>query len=64
MAYKFKELDPQQAKKSLAVTTAVLKIIPDVDGTICIAELVRFEYSVTVKGAWTGPGSVDLFHHE
>jgi acetoacetate decarboxylase len=57
MAYKFKELDPQQAKKSLAVPTVVLKIIPDVDGTIRIAELVRFEYSVTVKGAWTGPGA-------
>ena len=63
MAYKFKEMDPQQARKALTVPTVVLKIIPDPDGTIRIAELVRFEYSVTVKGAWIGPGSVTLFHH-
>lgn len=56
-------MDLQQAKNALTVPTVVLKIIPDVDGTVRIAELVRFEYSVTVKGAWTGPGGVDLFHH-
>jgi len=58
-----KEMDPQQARKALTIPTVVLKIIPDPDGTIRIAELVRFEYSVTVKGAWIGPGSVTLFHH-
>jgi acetoacetate decarboxylase len=63
MAYKFKEMDTQQAQKELAVPTVVLKMIPDIDGSIRIAELVRFTYSVTLKGAWTGPGSVDLFHH-
>jgi acetoacetate decarboxylase len=65
MAYKFKELDLDEAKRELAVPGVVLKVIPDVDGkTARIAELVRFEYTnVTVKEAWTGPASVDLFHH-
>jgi acetoacetate decarboxylase len=53
----------EHAKKVLTIPTVVLKIIPDVDGTIRIAELVRFEYSVTMKGAWTGLGGIDLFHH-
>jgi acetoacetate decarboxylase len=57
--YKFKEMDPQQARKALTVPTVVLKIIPDPDGTIRIAELVRFEYSVTVKGAWDRPRERD-----
>jgi hypothetical protein len=41
MAYKFKEMDPQQARKAPTVPTVVLKIISDPDGTIRIAELVR-----------------------
>jgi acetoacetate decarboxylase len=65
MAYKYKELETAQAQKALIRPSVVLKIIPDVDGKARVAELVRFEYSdVTVKGAWTGPGSLDLFHHE
>lgn len=63
MPYKFKEVDQHVAEKLLKVPSVVLKIIPDVDGGIRIAELVRFEYAVTVKGAWTGPGSLDMFHN-
>jgi acetoacetate decarboxylase len=64
MAYKFKEVEIAKAKNALTIPGVVLKIIPDVDGKARIAELVRFEYSdVTVKSAWTGPGSLDLFHH-
>jgi hypothetical protein len=63
MPYKFKEIDLHEAKKMMTVPSVVLKIIPDLDGSIRIAELVRFEYSVTVKGAWKGPGSLDLFHN-
>jgi acetoacetate decarboxylase len=65
MAYKFKEMELAQAKKSLSTPSVVLKIVPHVDGKVRSVELVRFEYSdITVKGAWVGPGSLDLFHHE
>lgn len=34
------------------------------DGKPRILELVRFEYQdVVIKGAWTGPGTLDLFPH-
>ena len=42
----------------------LLKIIPHVDGTARICELVRyFCEDVTVKGAWEGPAALELFHH-
>ena len=41
-----------------------MKIIPHVDGTARICELVRCSYSdMTVKGAWEGPAALELFHH-
>ena len=64
MAYKRQEMDPDEARKSLSVPGVVLKIIPHVDGKPRILELVRFDYQdLVVKGAWSGPGSLDLFHH-
>lgn len=46
------------------VDAVVLKIIPHVDGKPRILELVRFEYKdLVLKGAWTGPGALELFHH-
>jgi MmyB-like transcription regulator ligand binding domain len=59
----FTEMNLEHAKKVLTIPTVVLKIIPDVDGTIRIAELVRFEYSVTMKAAWTGLGGIDHMRH-
>ena len=42
----------------------LLKIIPHVDGTPRICELVRYELQdVTVKGAWAGPAALELFQH-
>ena len=41
-----------------------VKIIPHVDGTPRICELVRyFLEDVTVKGGWTGPAALELAHH-
>ncbi len=41
-----------------------LKIIPHVDGTLRICELVRYYCEeVTVKGAWEGPAALELFEH-
>jgi acetoacetate decarboxylase len=46
------------------VPCVVMKIIPYVDSKPRILELVSFEYQdLVVKGAWTGPGDLDLFHH-
>ncbi len=45
----------------LTRTQVNLKIIPDVDGTPAIAQLVAYEFQdVTVKGAWTGRARLDL----
>jgi acetoacetate decarboxylase len=64
MGYKYREMDLEEARKSLSTPTVVLKIIPHVDGNPRILELVRFEYAdLVLKGAWTGPGALELFHH-
>ena len=42
----------------------MLKIIPHVDGTPRICELVEFYLKdVDLKGAWTGPSSLNLWSH-
>jgi acetoacetate decarboxylase len=64
MAYKYEEMDLQEAHKSLTAPAVVLKIIPHVDGRPRILELVRIDYQdVVVKGAWRGPGTLELFPH-
>jgi acetoacetate decarboxylase len=64
MGYKYREMDPEAARTSLSVPGVVLKIIPHVDGKPRILELVSFEYKdLVLKGAWTGPGALELFHH-
>ncbi len=53
-----------QFSKSCKKTQVNLKLIPDVDGSLAIAQLVAYEVcDVTVKGAWSGPASLQLFHH-
>jgi acetoacetate decarboxylase len=64
MGYKYREMDPAAARRSLSVPAVVLKIIPHVDGKPRILELVRIDYQdLVIKGAWTGPGTLELFHH-
>ena len=64
MGYKHRAMDHAKAKASLEAPSFLLKIIPHVDGTPRICELVRFNLTeVNVKGAWTGPGGLDLRHH-
>jgi acetoacetate decarboxylase len=42
----------------------LLKIVPHVDGSARICELVRFFLrDVQIQGAWTGPGALDLLPH-
>jgi acetoacetate decarboxylase len=64
MGYKHKALDPAVVKTSLEAPGFLLKIIPHVDGSMRICELVRYCLEdVTVKGAWTGPAGLELFDH-
>ncbi|TXI01340.1 MAG: acetoacetate decarboxylase [Rhizobium sp.] len=64
MAYKYNALDPKAVEKTLAAPGFLLKILPHVDGSARICELVKYYVSdVTVKGAWTGPASLELHPH-
>jgi acetoacetate decarboxylase len=64
MGYKHKALDTAPVLASLTAPNYLLKIIPHVDGSLRICELVRyFCEEVTVKGAWVGPAALELFHH-
>ncbi len=64
MGYKHKTLDHGPILESLLAPSYLLKIIPHVDGTPRICELVRYYLEdVTVKGAWSGPAGLELFQH-
>ena len=64
MASKYKPLDLDAVKKTLAAPGYLLKILPHVDGSARVCELVRYFVSdVTVKGAWSGPASLELHPH-
>jgi acetoacetate decarboxylase len=64
MGYKHKNADHAAIAKSLAAPNFLLKIIPHVDGSARICELVEYYLEdVTVKGAWTGPGALSVMPH-
>ena len=64
MGYKHKTLNHANVLEALAVPNYLLKIIPHVDGSPRILELVDYRLEdVVVKCAYTGPGSLDLHPH-
>jgi acetoacetate decarboxylase len=64
MGYKHRQADLAAVAKALAAPNFLLKIIPHVDGTPRICELVEYYLEdVTVKGAWTGPAALALQPH-
>ena len=64
MGYKHRTLDAATVREALAAPSFLLKIIPHVDGTPRICELVRYCLEdLTVKGAWSGPAALELAHH-
>ncbi len=64
MGFKHQRLDAAEVAKSLAAPSYLLKIVPHVDGTARICELVRYCLAdITVKGAWSGPGALELHPH-
>ncbi|WP_027136265.1 acetoacetate decarboxylase [Geminicoccus roseus] len=64
MGYKHKVADAEKVKASMLTPTWLIKIIPHVDGTARICELVEYYLEdVDLHGAWTGPASLTLASH-
>jgi len=64
MGYKHRDADIEAVKASLLTPNYLLKIIPHVDCTARICELVEYYLEeVHVKGAWTGPAALSLAPH-
>ena len=64
MGYKHKVADHDAVMASLLAPNFLLKIVPHVDGTPRICELVEYELTdVDLKGAWTGPAALTLSSH-
>jgi acetoacetate decarboxylase len=64
MGFKHVAVDEGTVLKSLAAPNFLLKIIPHVDATPRICELVQYELQdVVLKSAWSGPAALDLHAH-
>ena len=64
MGYKHKQADLAAVKAGLEAPGYLLKIIPHVDGSPRICELVEYYLTdVNLKGAWTGPAALQLEPH-
>jgi acetoacetate decarboxylase len=64
MGYKYKPADLDAVRASLATPNFLLKIVPHVDGSARICELVEYYLEdVTLKGAWTGPAALSFTPH-
>jgi acetoacetate decarboxylase len=64
MGFKHRRLDIAAIGQAMAAPAFLLKIIPHVDGSARICELVQYSLTdITVKGAWGGPGALDLNPH-
>lgn len=64
MGYKHRDLNTEEVRASLAGPSFLLKIIPHVDGSPRVCELVEYAPTdITVKGAWSGPGALQLAAH-
>jgi acetoacetate decarboxylase len=64
MGYKHQALPENGIMDSLKAPNFLLKVLPHVDGTARVCELVRYYMEdIVFKGAWTAPASIELFHH-
>jgi acetoacetate decarboxylase len=64
MGYKHGEAKMADVKAALNEPNFLLKIIPHVDGSPRICELVEYHLEdVVLKGAWTGPAALALTPH-
>ena len=54
----------EEMLKKLSKTQVNLKLIPDVDGSLAIAQLVGYNLTdIKIKGAWKGPARLHLVPH-
>ncbi|MDU0954718.1 MAG: acetoacetate decarboxylase [Bradyrhizobium sp.] len=64
MGYKHRPADLARVKAGLHEPNFLLKIIPHVDGSPRICELVEYHLEdIVLKGAWTGPAALALTAH-
>ena len=64
MAYNHRQADLSAIKTTLSAPNFLLRIIPHVDGTARICELVEYYLEdITIKGAWIGRGALSLSAH-
>lgn len=64
MGYKHREVDRAGVLESLKAPNFLVKIIPHVDGSPRILELVRYHLTdIEVKGAWASPAALELHSH-
>ena len=64
MGFKHSTVEVGPLMQAIAQPNFLLKIIPHVDGTPRICELVRYYMTdVTLHGAWTGPAALELHPH-
>lgn len=64
MGFKHRAEPPARIMAALSAPNYLLKIMPHVDGSPRICELVRFDLEdIVLKEAWSGPASLQLFDH-
>lgn len=64
MGYKHRALAEADVMPALTAPNFLLKIIPHVDGSPRICEIVRYRMTdIVFKGAWAGPAAIELFQH-
>lgn len=64
MGYKYDEVDKSSVLASVKKPIFLLKNIPGVDGKPLVNQLTKtYLTDVEIKGAWTGPGSLELHPH-
>lgn len=64
MGYKYHEFDPDKIVTALKEPVFLLKNIPDVTGKPLVNQMTKtYLTDITVKGAWHGPGTLELHPH-
>lgn len=64
MGYKHVAVSTDEVRHAMEKPNFLVKIIPHVDATPRICELVRYHLTdITVKEAWSGPADLQLFRH-
>lgn len=64
MGYKYHEFDNNKVVQALKAPVFLLKNIPDVSGKPLVNQLTKtYLTEINVKGAWDGPGTLELHPH-